>query len=100
MGDRWLYYALCTWAGVSLAMAYVHVLGRMPGYLEVLAVGFIVQRYIDTVTIPFLEKNRVMFPLVGYRQMIGACTRPKECLPKDKTDQRQIAKCGVESYGQ
>lgn len=69
MGDRWLYYALCGWAGFSLAFVYVFVLDRMPTFPEIFVIGLFIQKYIETVTIPFLEQNRILLPGVGYTKI-------------------------------
>ena len=74
MGDRWLYYVLCAWAGLSLAFLYALVLGRSPAFPEVFVIGFFIQKFIETVTIPFLEENRVMLPGIGYARIAGPGT--------------------------
>ena len=65
----WLYYVLCGWAGLSLALVYVFVLDRMPTFPEMFVIGLFIQWYIDTVTIPYLRENRIMLPGLGYTRI-------------------------------
>ena len=86
-----LFYALCAWAGLSMAFFYALVLGRSPSYLEVFVMGFFFQRYIDTVTIPFLEENRIMLPGFGYLQIAGPRSGSEGGTSKSKVIRQKVA---------
>lgn len=70
----YLYYILCGWAGLSMAFVYVFLLDRFPSFVEVLLLGFVIQRYIDTVTIPFLEENSILLPGFGHTRIASPGT--------------------------
>ena len=58
--DRYIFYGLCAWAGINLALLFDLVVGRSPNNSEMVVTSLAVYSIIMGVTLPFLKAEGII----------------------------------------